>query len=383
MPPILRPSALPDNNFLQHAIEYATRGWSIVPVAGKKPIGLWRPFQTSPPTEATLRRLFAKPGITGLGVVLGAVSGGLAVRDFDGAEACHAWAAANPNDAAIVPTVQTARGFHVYGRLDDEQFIDFGDGELRASSGHIVILPPSVHPDGPIYRWLNPLPPPGKALPPLPRSLLERQQKQGRSKQEPAEAADPCRSIAWWKGFSTYVFAKTLPTRPGQRNRKLFDLAREIKAINPDATTDELRAIVRAWCREALPRTSGEHGFGDCWTDFLTAWRRVKRPAGRSLAAAAATAANHVPEIAVRLGYDGGLLRPAALCWQLQRQWGNRPFPLGCEVAGHYLGVTARRAGQLLKTLRDDEVLERATEGRKKQDGEQAGRASEYRFLGE
>jgi Bifunctional DNA primase/polymerase, N-terminal len=75
---------------LDHALDYAGRGWSIIPTTGKKASGLWRPFQTQPADEKTLRHLFAQKGITGLAVILGGVSGGLAVRDFDQADAYHA-----------------------------------------------------------------------------------------------------------------------------------------------------------------------------------------------------------------------------------------------------------------------------------------------------
>src|SRR4051812_44683457 len=79
---------------IEHALAYAARGWSIIPVREKKAAGFWKPFQDRPADRKTLRRLFALDGITGLAVVTGSVSGGLAVRDFDIAAAHHAWAAA-------------------------------------------------------------------------------------------------------------------------------------------------------------------------------------------------------------------------------------------------------------------------------------------------
>ena len=131
---------------IDHALAYAARGWSIISVMGKKAAGLWMPFQEKAADEATLRQLFARPGITGVAVILGSVSGGLACRDFDVVDAYHAWAANNPQDAAVFPTVKTARGFHVYGHLNEDIFVDLDDGELRADSGHYVLLPPSIHP---------------------------------------------------------------------------------------------------------------------------------------------------------------------------------------------------------------------------------------------
>ena len=104
--------------------------------------------------------MFAQRGITGVAVILGAVSGFLAVRDFDCVESYEAWAAAHAALASRLPTVRTARGFHVYFRITEEAFQSFGgaSGELRGDSKHIVVLPPSLHPDGPIYNWVVPLP---------------------------------------------------------------------------------------------------------------------------------------------------------------------------------------------------------------------------------
>jgi hypothetical protein len=364
------PNADPASNeqraaLLEHALAYASRGWSIIPVVGKEAAGLWKPFQTRPADDNTLRRLFARRGITGLAVVLGRVSAGLAVRDFDDAGAYHAWAAQNADDVARLPTVKTARGYHVYGRLDEETFAALGDGELRGDSGHYVLLPPSWHPDGATYAWTVPLP--GGKLPPLPPSLGPTQQKQA----EAADPGTPSTNTAWW----TSAVSRTLPTGPGQRNRRLFDLARILKAIQPDAAPDLMREIVREWCRQALPRTSGTHGFGDCWADFITAWGRVKRPAGNSFALAAAAAEAEEPAVVRRLGYDGPLRRLAALCWQLARPGGDRPFPLGCEIAGRHLGVSTRHAGRLLKTLQIDGVLRLMKKGTKA-----SKKASEWQY---
>lgn len=160
---------------LDAALIYAGRSWSIIAVIGKRAAGLWRPFQERAADEATLRKMFAKPGVTGLAVITGRVSGGLACRDFDREGAYNHWAAANPDDAALLPTVRTHRGFHVYGQLDNETYQTFADGELRADTGHYCLLPPSAHPDGGCYAWVNDLRKEGIPLPQLPLSLRTQQ----------------------------------------------------------------------------------------------------------------------------------------------------------------------------------------------------------------
>jgi hypothetical protein len=357
-------------------LAYAARGWSIIPVVGKKSLGLWKPFQTSPADDNTLRRLFARKGITGLAVVLGRVSGGLAVRDFDDAGAYHTWAAQHPHEADTLPTVKTARGYHVYGRLDEDAFVTSADGELRADCGHYVVLPPSLHPDGPVYTWLVPLPGDGLPLSRLPASLLGSEGEGYRSTQE--DPADPSILIACaLNSLGDAVeraIARTLPTGPGTRNRRLFDLTREMKAVLPEARPDELRAVLREWHRRALPviRTKD---FDESWADLVTAWQRAEEPAGRSLEAAVARAEQEpAPPVAER--YDGPLRRLVALCWQLQKQWGDRPFPLACRTAAEVLGVTRIKAWALLQALQFDRVLRRVRTGTKA-----SKKASEWRFI--
>ena len=104
----------------------------------------------------------------------------------------------------------------------------------------------------------------------------------------------------------------------------------------------------------------------------------MKRPAGRSFRAAAHAADScHIPAICAKLGYDGDLRRLDALCWQLQLQWGARPFPLGCRIAGEFLGVSKTEAHGLFKALKFDGVLRLAKKGTLKD-----RQASEWLFIG-
>jgi hypothetical protein len=141
---------------LGHALEYARRGWSIIAVAGKKAIGLWKPFQARPADEKTLRRLFARKDVTGIAVITGKVSGGLVCRDFDVEDSYFHWSARHSDLAKALPTVETCRGFHVYFR-GPEVYADLSDGEYRGDAKHYNHLPPSRHPSASIYRWTVPL----------------------------------------------------------------------------------------------------------------------------------------------------------------------------------------------------------------------------------
>lgn len=335
---------MPDE-FLTQARQYVDAyGWSILPVTGKKPnIPRWAQFQRQAPCSKELADMFGVPGATGLAVVAGPVSAGLVVRDFDAADSYRRWAAEYSDLAAGLPTVQTARGYHVLFRAAGiDRITSIGDGELRGNG--YSLLPTSLHPSGQRYTWLVQ---PGEEIPFI---------------------ADPARM-----GFGTYTdtcngvgcglpefasgpmpksvevaVAMTLPMGPGQRNRRLFDLARALKSICPEANAAHLRMILADWHRQALPfiRTKD---FQETLTDFVVAWRKV-RSSPLSLGPIV-QAARDMPAPAFADVYDEPTRLLVRLCCQLQRQWGERPFFLSARKAGQLVGVptmTAWRAFQLL-----------------------------------
>jgi hypothetical protein len=140
------------------ALRYHRQGWCIIPVIGKKAACPWTKYQKRRPSRKELRRLFARPDVTGLAVVLGRVSGGLVCRDFDTKAGYRKWAMRHEDDAAGLPTAKTRRGFHVFF-IGPEGFqkVDgrYGPGEYRGTCGQYVVLPPSAHPDGGQYEWVN------------------------------------------------------------------------------------------------------------------------------------------------------------------------------------------------------------------------------------
>ena len=362
--------------FLANAIEYAERGWSIIPVVGKEPPRgfRWKEYQSRRADPEQLRGMFDRPDVTGLAVVLGSASGGLVVRDFDTLASYDDWARANPRHATILPTVKTARGRHVYFR-GPEYYFDFGDGEYRGDSKHYVLLPPSIHPSGKEYEWVIALPTDDPPLvEPISAGLLrgetektERTQSNGESggKQRKTEAM----GVTWWEtdpGVQDAI-ARTLPTRGGQRNRCLFALARHLKAIPALASAQLriIRPIVKEWHRRALSVIQTKD-FLETWTDFSLDWKKVKFPIGQGAIDLAFQEAKKSKPTGVLVEFyeeEPRLRLLANLCKALQILAGDNEFFLDCRTAGRLIGIPHTTAWRWLVVLCADGILDQGQKG--------------------
>src|SRR3990167_5131043 len=103
-------------DFLLAATEYHKLGWAIVPtIAGqKRPAVDWKRYQKIRATTEQVAAWFSEPcDYGGIAVVLGSVSGGLWVRDFDAPGSYEKWMEDYPEYARTMPTVKTPRGAHV------------------------------------------------------------------------------------------------------------------------------------------------------------------------------------------------------------------------------------------------------------------------------
>ena len=378
-------SGLDQGQLLDCALDYAARGWSIIAIRDKKAAGSWKQFQTARPDASTLRKLFRARGINGLAVLLGQVSGGLVCRDFDCLEIYNSWANRHRQLAADLPTVETARGRHVYFRGPGGYF-DFGNGEYRGDSKHYCVLPPSRHPTGAYYRWDVPLP--SGDLPtidPVQFGLLpaltertettewtERNSDNG-GRQRKTE--DVYASEEWQE-----IINSTLPKKHGQRTRRLFDLCRQLKGTSlADAPPRILRPIVVDWHQKALP-TIRTQEFAETWAHFLSAWGKVRFSAGQGAIDTAfqRAAQSTPPAYATALYNERGILLLVALCRELQRQAGAAPFILDCRTAGRLLGVSHVMAWKWLRVLCADEILDEVEKG-----SQATGKASRFRYIAE
>ncbi len=362
--------------FLDAALRYARRGWCIIPTAGKRAAARWKQYQQARPDEHSLRQLFACPGITGLAVLMGSASGGLGCCDFDSLATYERWSATHRDLAATLPTVATARGRHVYFR-GPHGFKDLGDGEYRGDSGHYTLLPPSIHPSGSLYSWLVPLP--SGELPFIdPRQVGLWDETEQTEQSEQSEHPPPTTTLLPSALF--HVIESTLPKGPGERNRKVFELARRLRAIPSLASADlaALRGIVEEWYRRALPfiRTKD---FLETWADFVHAWERVKYPAGEGAIEVAFDRAAAVKPSAKAIqlyGDSPSMVLLASLCRELQALVGDAYFFLDVRTAGRLLKIPHLTAWRWLRVLVADGILMAGEKG-----SHANRRASRFRYV--
>lgn len=142
----------------QVVLDYLAAGLSIIPCprGSKRPAVDWQGYQSLAPERAVVEEWLRRWPVCNWAIVLGPVSGDLAVIDFDAGEDYERWALAWPDVAQLAPTVGTARGVHVYLILPgarSAKLAEFG-GDLKGGGGY-VLAPPSLHPEGVAYRWLQ------------------------------------------------------------------------------------------------------------------------------------------------------------------------------------------------------------------------------------
>jgi hypothetical protein len=346
--------------------------WSVVPILPrtKRPPEGFRVSQyfNHRPTETAVREWFRSE--CNLAVCLGNVSGGLCVRDFDEVPPYDRWATDYPGLASRLPTVRTARGYHVYFNADVNDVSNLSpsggsilvgrDGELK--SGGYSILPQSTHPTGKRYQWVNPpndIPYISDILAAglVPKIRNATQEIVGLGSSSTAD-------VGWLDLTVEQAIECSQPTGHGERHFRIFDLCRMLKSTAlVDATEAGLRPVFEHWFRLARPRIKTKR-FRTSWIEFLSGWPRVKRSYGATIATIAKRA------------HGQGIERLESLCRELQLIAGEQPFHLDCRTAGKVLGVHYTSAARWLRILCDG-PLECTRIG-----DHLDRRSSEYRYIG-
>lgn len=140
------------------ASDYVRRGWSVLPLRGKRPaIDSWKELQSRPPTPAEIESWFvdAARRPSGLGIVTGKISG-IVIVDCDSPADAAFWHEHFPGSPLVVAT--GGGGEHLYYAMPEEAEIRNRAGalgrkiDLRGEGGYAA-APPSLHVSGRRYAW--------------------------------------------------------------------------------------------------------------------------------------------------------------------------------------------------------------------------------------
>lgn len=166
---------------------------------------------------------------------------------------------------------------------------------------------------------------------------------------------------------------KYIPQAEGQRNRKLFHLARYLKGVLADPTKDELREIVAIWHGLALQNITTKDFFLS-WAEFNVAWNRVKQPYGIKLNKIMENLPQLFPEHHGVAEYGSECAHLMRVCLALQADAGDSEFFLDVRTAGSQIDRCHTHAASLLRVLVTDNYLALIEKG-------SPGRAARYRVI--
>lgn len=152
---------------LSNVLNYAARGWQVFPLRPQlKEPATARGFYDATNNPATLRRWFEKFPYN-IGVRTGTASG-VFVVDIDGEQGTASLRMLEAQHGALPATLTstTGKGTHYWFAADGP--IPCSTGKLAPGvdvrgDGGYVVAPPSVHPNGKLYQWVDDLSPAGAA----------------------------------------------------------------------------------------------------------------------------------------------------------------------------------------------------------------------------
>lgn len=144
------------SSMVDHALQYAGRGWRVFPLQGKIPFKGTSGFKEAATDPAMIEFWWAKWPGANIGLATG---NGLAVLDVDGAEGLAELKALTTLHGALPATLaaRTGNGAHLYFTHAGDDIRSSARGKLHVrGTGGYVVLPPSLHPEtGQRYAWID------------------------------------------------------------------------------------------------------------------------------------------------------------------------------------------------------------------------------------
>jgi len=157
----------PYAHLMQAAVEYLNAGLPIIALDGKRPNFAFHQTWSSEAAirgkvETTedrqlLREVLAHPKTTGIGIPIPEY---LVVVDIDGEEGAVQWLnlVGRADLVPDTPVASTGRGLHLWFHSPRPRHsTKLGQKLDLKGAGGYVVAPPSLHPEGRTYQWLQPL----------------------------------------------------------------------------------------------------------------------------------------------------------------------------------------------------------------------------------
>ena len=146
---------------LAAALDYARRGFSVIPLKprDKRPaLQSWKDYQSRCATEEEIRAWWQRIPNANVGIVTGAISK-IVVLDIDGQDGERSLLDCMPELQQVhTPAVCTGKGAHLYflhpGGVVPNRAGMAPNLDLRGDGG-FVVAPPSIHPNGGTYAFVN------------------------------------------------------------------------------------------------------------------------------------------------------------------------------------------------------------------------------------
>lgn len=223
------------------------RRWGVcfipVPYKSKAANIKWEEFQRRFPTDTEITNWFSSNN-TNMAIVCGGISGNLVVLDCDTPEKYYELKPIIENNLGLdnvenhTPVVKTGKGYHTYFRTPTPvKSTKFPNLDIKGEGGY-VLAPPSIHPTGTQYRFLNPNVKDIFVINSLKDIGIDPEQKP-----QPQIGDKP----NWISGVLQQGVGK------GQRNDTCFRLAGYFKERQPQDITTQ---ILLAWNRKNRPPLS-------------------------------------------------------------------------------------------------------------------------------
>jgi len=254
---------------LEQALAYYDQGLTIIPLKqGDKTPALetWLEYEKERPSREQTESWFSSNNVN-IGIICGDVSNGLVVQDFDSEEAFTKFFGGNTDEIqADAPTIRTGRGIHVWYRTEEPGIRSFRVEELKMdlkANGGYVVAPPSIHPNGSTYTFLNGLREP-LLIEHLVESIRKRCEQLGVKQPPTAGSWTPISGkvkVKPWRRHPAEIQAYFAPMEEGEREQRAFGLAALL--LNEwefnDVTTQEWLTVWNEQNKPPLEPTELEH----------------------------------------------------------------------------------------------------------------------------